>query len=141
MLRKSITITFLILIVVFAGCKKETSQAEKDKATIEQYATDNNLNGTFTESGLYYVIHNAGTGAHPGVNSNITIGYKGYFLSGEIFDQNSYATFQLSGLIKGWQEGIPLVGKGGDITLLIPSNLAYNDGVRAFDIKLYQFSK
>jgi len=127
---------------MISACNKDnTSQTEKDKTEIEQYAKNNNLNGTFTASGLYYVIREAGTGGHPGVSSNITVSYKGYYLSGTIFDQNDYATFKLSSLIKGWQEGIPLIGKGGDITLLIPSDLAYNDGVRAFDIKLYQFSK
>lgn len=142
-MKKLVPFIFLFIIILFAGCSKDnTSQAEKDRAAIEQYAKDNNLNGAFSASGLYYVIRDAGSGGHPTVNSNITVGYKGYFLSGVIFDQNDYVTFtDLSRLIKGWQEGIQLIGNDGDITLLIPSDLAYDDGVRAFDIKLYQFSK
>lgn len=141
MMKKFMVFILPVIIVVFAGCNKTPSQAEKDKADIEQYAKDNSLDGTFTSSGLYYVISDAGTGEHPTINSNVTVGYKGYYLSGTVFDENDYVTFNLSNLIKGWQEGIPLIGKDGDITLLIPSNLAYNDGVRAFDIKLYQFTK
>lgn len=140
-MKKFIPFIFLVLVVVFGNCNKETSQAEKDRADIEQYAKDNSLNGTFTSSGLYYVIREAGTGEHPNLNSKITVDYKGYYLSGTIFDQNNNVTFTLNNLIKGWQEGIRLIGEGGDITLLIPSDLAYNDGVRAFDIKLHQFSK
>jgi len=134
-----IVVTFLLTV----GCNKDSgpSQAEKDKVEIEQYAKDNNLNGSFTESGLFYVITKTGSGEHPNASSNITIAYKGYYLSGSVFDQSDYVTFNLRQLIKGWQEGVPLIGTGGEITLLIPSNLAYNDGVRAFDIKLYQFSK
>jgi FKBP-type peptidyl-prolyl cis-trans isomerase FkpA len=133
----------LITFFLFGGCNKDTgpSQAEKDRTEIEQYAKNNNLNGSFTESGLYYVITNAGSDEHPNASSNITIAYKGFYLSGTVFDQRDYVTFNLSDLIKGWQEGVPLIGKGGEITLLIPSHLAYNDGVRAFDIKLFQFSK
>ncbi|MEI6409778.1 MAG: FKBP-type peptidyl-prolyl cis-trans isomerase [Bacteroidota bacterium] len=35
------------------------------------------------------------------------------------------ATFPLSSLIKGWQEGIPLLKKGGKGTFFIPSALGY----------------
>ena len=55
--------------------------------------------------------------------------YEGKFMDGEVFD-SSYergvpAEFPLNGVIKGWTEGMQLVGKGGQITLWIPSDLAY----------------
>jgi len=140
-MKKFVPIIFLLVIITFAGCKKIPTQAEKDLTEIEQYAKDNGLNGAFTGSGLYYVIRDAGTGGHPTANTKVTVGFKGYYLSGTVFDENDYATFKRSHLIKGWQEGIPMVGEGGDITLLIPYDLAYNDGIRVFDIKLYPFSK
>jgi len=102
----------------------------------------NNLNGQFTSSGLYYKIIESGSAAHPDTNSNVTVAYKGYFLSGAIFDENDYTTFKLNNLIEGWKEGIPLIGEGGEITLLVPSHLGYGDNaVRAFDITLHKFTK
>jgi FKBP-type peptidyl-prolyl cis-trans isomerase FkpA len=136
----------LATIVIFlsvSSCNKKDDKTtyDKDKATIEQYAADNQLNGQFTDSGLYYVIEKPGTANHPTINSNITISYNGYYLNGTVFDKSDFITFPLSNLIRGWQEGIPLVGEGGKIKLVIPSYLAYNDGVRVFDVTLFYFSK
>lgn len=140
---KSLFLSLVIAtLVVFSACKKEDdgpSQAEKDKEQIEIYVEQNNLDGQFTSSGLYYVIYEAGNSNHPTVDSKVTVAYKGYFLSGSVFDQNDYTTFQLANLIEGWKEGIPLIGEGGEITLLVPSDLGYKDGVvRAFDIELFK---
>lgn len=143
--RKLMLGLILGVLVVFGACKKEDegpSQEEKEKELIEQYAKDNSLNGTFTSSGLYYLIIESGSAARPDTNSNITVAYKGYFLSGSIFDKNDYTTFKLNDLIEGWKEGIPLIGEGGEITLLVPSHLAYHDDVvRAFDITLHKFTR
>ena len=54
-------------------------------------------------------------------------------------------TFPLSGVIQGWQEGIPLFKEGGSGILLIPSALGYGsqsvgsipaNSVLIFDINL-----
>ena len=78
--------------------------------------------------------------------------YEGYKLNGEVFD-SSYergerATFGLYQVIEGWQIGIPIIGEGGEITLIIPSDYAYGSNpppgssigrneVLVFDVKLY----
>jgi FKBP-type peptidyl-prolyl cis-trans isomerase len=51
--------------------------------------------------------------------------------NGTVFD-SSYErgetiTFGLSQVIKGWTEGLKLIDKGGEITLWIPSDLAYGE--------------
>lgn len=85
----------------------------------------------FTElpSGLQYRIIDPGSSSHPTVSDSVTVNYQGLNAAGTEFD-SSFArgepiSFPLNQLIVGWQEGIPLVGEGGKIQLLIPSDLAY----------------
>ena len=150
-----LTVLFLLLISIITinSCKKEeenNEQAEIDKALIEQYITDNQLSAKSTSSGLYYVITTAGGNEHPTIYSTVTVAYKGYLLNGEVFDENLVFTSPLSSLIPGWKEGIPLIGNGGKIKLLVPSALGYGsseagsipaNSVLVFDITLYDFAK
>ena len=46
-------------------------------------------------------------------------------VNGQVFESAPSASLALSGTIKGWQIGVPLIGKGGSILLLVPSALAY----------------
>lgn len=119
------------LAFILGACSKDETQDDMhtpdvDRQIIIDYIDDNNITAIETNSGLFYEILDAGYGVRPNVNSNVTVTYKGYFTSGSIFDQTSSpVTFGLSGLILGWQEGIPLIKKGGKIKLLVPSHLAY----------------
>ena len=83
-----------------------------------------------TESGLLYRIDRMGDESiKPTATDKVTVDYEGKTKDGKVFD-SSYergqtATFPLSGVIPGWTEGLQLVGKGGQITLWIPSELGY----------------
>jgi len=122
-----------------------------DIEIIDNYLEDNNTEAQKTDSGIHYYFEEEGDGERPDKNSSVTVKYKGYFLDGTVFDQTTgddTATFPLSGVIQGWQEGIPLFKKGGKGTLLIPSALAYGtignssippNTVLAFDIELVDF--
>jgi FKBP-type peptidyl-prolyl cis-trans isomerase FkpA len=122
-------------------------QTEEDIIT---YIEDNNLDAQRSDSGLYYVITNEGTGARPSASSNVTVTYKGYFLNGSVFDQNANGyTTNLTSVIEGWTEGITYFKEGGEGVLLIPSNLGYGDSGRAtipggavlvFDIRLIRIN-
>lgn len=140
-----------ILLVAFSlsSCakKKAEKQAAEDEEIIQQYIADNNLNATATGSGLYYVIDAQGTGAGCTSASTVTVAYKGYYTSGSVFDESSAqgVEFPLSGVIKGWTEGIPYFKEGGTGMLLIPSALGYGksgrgsippNSVLIFDIEL-----
>lgn len=83
-----------------------------------------------TLSGLRYRrISGTGRGAHPAVSDTVTIHYVGRFIDGTEFDssvaRNEPATFPLNRLIRGWQEGVPLMGVGDRYEFAIPYNLAY----------------
>jgi len=129
------------------------TQAEIDKNLILQYAIDNLLDVQSTPSGLYYMIEKEGDGkAYPDMNSNITAHYHGTLLDETVFDSSvdrgKPLTFQLGRVVKGWQEAIPLLTKGGKGKFIIPSELAYGsraagsipaNSVLVFDIELIDF--
>ena len=84
-----------------------------------------------TESGLLYEIINEGNMEKKATldTDKVRVMYEGKTRKGIIFD-SSYergdtAQFALNQVIKGWTEGMKLVGEGGEIKLWIPSNLAY----------------
>ena len=114
-------------IFIFTSCAKDTNFEPQTEADIIAYIEANDLDATRTDSGLYYVIDNGGSGARPTSSSNVTVAYKGYFLDGNTFDQSSDAgiSFGLNQVIPGWTEGIQLFKEGGEGMLLIPYNLGY----------------
>jgi FKBP-type peptidyl-prolyl cis-trans isomerase FkpA len=149
-------ILMALSVIMFCSCAKDeflspADQAKKDDGIIQTYLTDHKLTATKTASGLYYIISNPGTGSNPTVNNVVTVYYQGYFTDNKVFDQTVFgtpATFPLGQVIKGWQEGIPLIKKGGTIKLLVPSALGYgNDppsgipagSVLIFDVELLSF--
>ncbi|MBO5661641.1 MAG: FKBP-type peptidyl-prolyl cis-trans isomerase [Tidjanibacter sp.] len=84
-----------------------------------------------TESGLLYEIINEGNAEKKAAldTDKVKVHYEGKLRNGEVFD-SSYergepAEFALNQVIKGWTEGMKLVGEGGEIKLWIPANMAY----------------
>lgn len=78
---------------------------------------------------LWRRVKGDGSGAHPTVDDSVTVHYVGTFVDGETFDSSRErgqpATFPLGGLIKAWQEAIPMAGVGDTIELAIPAAMAY----------------
>jgi len=82
-----------------------------------------------TPSGLQYRVLRKGSGANPKPTDTVKVNYHGWLDGGKVFD-SSYQRgeaieFGLNQVIPGWTEGMQLVGEGGMIELLIPSNLGY----------------
>ncbi len=136
---------FFLSLFIFAGLACSKDQSKTDREIIEKYVADKGLVGEFTPEGVFVVTETEGTGTRPTLSSTVTVGYKGYFLDGSVFDESASATFPLSGVIEGWQIGIPKFKAGGKGILIIPSNLAYGSGgsgsipgdtVLAFDVNL-----
>ena len=143
---------YSVLALLFAFMISCKSTPEKDYASINEkqiieYVKKNKLEAIKSESGLYYLIDEAGEGAKPTSASTVQVAYKGYFLNGEIFDESNEEgiSFPLKRVIKGWTEGIAYFKEGGKGKLLIPSYLGYGDydtrgipggSVLVFDIHL-----
>ncbi|MFK7774999.1 MAG: FKBP-type peptidyl-prolyl cis-trans isomerase [Saprospiraceae bacterium] len=110
------------------------TQADIDRNKIIKFAKAAKLKGNFTSSGIFYVIEEAGAGLErPSSESNVTAHYKGTLLNGKKFD-SSYdrdepLKFKPNQVIKGWQEAVRMLGKGGRGKFIIPSGLAYGDRV------------
>jgi len=136
--------------VVAAGKAKH---GEADEKAIKAYIAKNKLKAERTESGIYYIIEEAGGAEKPVAHNKVTIHYKGTTFDGEKFDasydRNEPITYPLYGFIPGWTQGISLFGKGGKGTLLIPSHMAYGErgsgenipanACLRFDIELFDF--
>jgi FKBP-type peptidyl-prolyl cis-trans isomerase FkpA len=86
---------------------------------------------TATDSGLKYRVLRKGTGDKPKATDSVKVNYHGWLNDGKVFD-SSYKrgepiSFPLNRVIKGWTEGMQLIGEGGMIELEIPSDLGYGD--------------
>lgn len=110
---------------------------------------------TTTASGLQYEVLVAGSGPKPKATDTVKVNYEGRLLDGTVFD-SSYArkapaTFPLSGVIRGWTEGVQLMPVGSKYRFYVPSELAYGqqgasstiapNAVLIFDIELLSIEK
>lgn len=83
-----------------------------------------------TASGLRYRELKDGEGSQrPSPTDTVTIHYAGRFIDGREFDSSiargEPATFPLPRLIKGWQEGVPLMEVGDTYEFAIPASVGY----------------
>ena len=83
-----------------------------------------------SESGLMWYDLKVGDGPMPiSAQTKVTVHYTGWFVDGSKFDSSvdrgKPATFALSGVIRGWTEGVGSMRTGGKRKLLIPGKLAY----------------
>jgi len=110
------------------------AQGEKNKQEAEAFFAENKTKDgvVTTDSGLQYMVLEAGDGPKPTATDRVSVHYKGMLLDGTQFD-SSYdrgqpATFPVNGVIQGWQEAVQLMPVGSKYKLWIPSDLAYGAG-------------
>lgn len=142
----------------------QTMQADKDNAVAKEnyekgqafLAENAKKEGvTVTESGLQYIVSEAGDGESPAANSNVLVHYRGTLINGEEFD-SSYARgqparFSPGGVIPGFREALLAMKPGAKWRVFIPSELAYGERgpggkigpneTLIFDLELLEVSK
>ena len=102
-------------------------------------------------SGVQYRIIEEGDGARPGLESKVSVHYRGSKLDGREFD-SSFARgtpeeFTVNAVLKGWQEVLPLMKQGSTWQIFVPPELAFGargnppvgpNEVLMFDLKLVE---
>ena len=109
--------------------KKQTYKAEYNLAKGKAFLAKNALkaNVDTTASGLQYTIIAEGEEYKVQPNDTVWVNYKGTLLDGTVFDENEDTQFIANRVIRGWTEGLGLLGEGGKAILYIPSDLAYGE--------------
>lgn len=141
-----------LAVFLFISCSDDNNTSAKDyrvenEQEIIDYISANNLTAEKSNSGLYYIIDEPGTGEQPTTISNVTVKYKGYLTNGNVFDQSNASGYStnLQQVIPGWTEGITYFKEGGSGILLVPAHLGYKNrsigiispgSVLIFDIEL-----
>ena len=102
---------------------------EKGKSFLDANAKKDGVQTT--ESGLQYKIIEAGNEVKPGPQDTVWVKYCGKLIDGTVFDETPEDAdpihFTLNRVVKGWGEGLQLIGEGGKIQLFIPSELGYGE--------------
>ncbi len=140
---KEIVFGLFTISIISASClKKNTTSGVCGFPTSNVSVPDSQVHATLDSlhdhlifnaiadpSGFYYTIDSSGSGATiSGLCSTVYVSYRGNFFNGVTFDStanNNIASFQLGAAIVGWQKALPLLSKGGVMTLYLPPALAY----------------
>ena len=138
-------------VLIFLRLKKiiDAQTLEKERRTMfhtdlsqeislrEEYLERTNVTVDPTESGLYILQLEEGSGIGARAGNTLSVHYTGKGIDGRVFDTSLTKGKPLSfvlgrqEVIAGWDEGLVGVKKGGKVRLIIPSSLAYgSDGYR-----------
>jgi FKBP-type peptidyl-prolyl cis-trans isomerase FkpA len=147
-MRRKSSVWLLIAVVLCVGaCTKSEvfgpaqykAQAAVDDKIIAEYLAKYSLTGQFkhvqnndTIGVFYRVVDSGAANTLYTVSTQITVGDTGRILTlnarnGQIFFETDtfHPTYTLGQLIKGWQYGVPEVGSGGEVEVIMASRYAY----------------
>ncbi len=102
---------------------------------LKEYFAKNHVEPVKTESGMYILITQKGSGELVKQGQQVTMNYTGRTLDDKIFDSNTDPKFGhvepftfIAGagqVIQGWDIGVQMLNVGSKATFYIPSRLAY----------------
>ena len=135
--------------------KSKADRIKKEKEKELKILNDLSKGFSKTSSGLLYKFEKENNLGKPVSGNKVKVHYKGMLLDGTVFD-SSYKrnqpiefTLGIGQVIKGWDEGISLLGLGDKATFIIPSELAYGqsgaggvippNATLVFDVELVEF--
>ncbi len=113
--------------------RMKNEKAESNLKAGQEFLAANKTKAGVTElpSGLQYEILTEGDGPKPTQYNTVTCHYHGTLIDGTVFDSSvkrgQPASFPLNMVIKGWTEGLQLMGTGSKWRFFIPPHLGYGD--------------
>ena len=111
--------------------KSKADRIKKEKENELKMLKDLSKGFSKTSSGLLYKFEKENNSQKPSNGNKVKVHYKGMLLDGTVFDssfkrnQPIEFTLGVGQVIKGWDEGISLLGIGDKASFIIPSDLAY----------------
>ena len=81
--------------------------------------------GTGIDTFQYIILAEGDQTRRPSLSNRIRVGYTGRLTNDEIFDERESIVLSLENVIRGWQNGLQLIGEGGAIQLFLPPSQAY----------------
>jgi cyclophilin family peptidyl-prolyl cis-trans isomerase len=111
--------------------KSKADRIKKEKEKEHKMLKDLSKGFSKTSSGLLYKFEKENNSQKPSNGNKVKVHYKGMLLDGTVFDssfkrnQPIEFTLGIGQVIKGWDEGISLLGIGDKASFIIPSDLAY----------------
>jgi len=111
---------------------KADKAAENLQAGEEFLAANKTKEGVIAlPSGLQYQVLTEGSGPKPSATDTVKCHYHGTLIDGTVFDSSVQrgqpAKFPLNMVIKGWTEGVQLMGEGSKWRFFIPADLGYGN--------------
>ena len=159
----SLLLVLSVLIFINSCIDSTTSDRTQEEELVELNQLIANLESQgidvdTTDTGVYYIIHEPGSGPFIAPYDTITIGYEAYLTNGMLFDtsEDRYEdgewefVYLQQTLVQGLNDGLAIMKKGSEFEFIIPSRLAYGDfgqppligpyesliiGVKVYDIK------
>jgi len=113
--------------------KLKQERINEQKKRTEKLLNDLSNGYSKTDSGLMYKFLENKNSNKPSKGEKVKVHYKGMLLDGTVFDssfkrnQPIEFTLGIGQVIKGWDEGISLLGVGDKASFIIPSDLAYGE--------------
>jgi FKBP-type peptidyl-prolyl cis-trans isomerase FkpA len=112
----------------FIEANKTMVQNEAEE--IESYIARNKIKHEKSGTGLRYTVLHEGEGPQPTEGHNVYVEYRMWLIDGTlVYETKENEPFQFTPgraqTIKGLEEGIMKIGKGGEVMLIVPSHLGY----------------
>lgn len=128
--------------------KEKSEIVKREEVAVKEYMAKKGIKGQRTPSGAYIEITNPGTGPKADSGKYVSVMYKGQTFGGKVFDTNMDTSFKhteplsfavgVGQMIRGFDEGVRFLGKGGAGRIYIPSTLAYGAQSPSPDIKPFE---
>lgn len=121
--------------------RAEAGSAEKEAG--QKFLAENaKKEGVVTlPSGLQYMVIKEGDGPSPTINDKVKTHYHGTLIDGTVFDSSvergEPISFPVNGVIKAWQEILPMMKVGAKYKIFAPYDLAYGERGAGGVIKPY----